>query len=99
MESFTIGKTQSHTFSNEDDSNITLFFKMTDNLLRFLLYRIDENSAKETKQSIFLVDQNEDEDDHEMNDGEVERLTKSSSASCSCTPPREENTQIMISQV
>merc|ERR1719266_2166545 len=60
--------------------------------------RIDENSAKETKQSIFLVDQNEDEDDHEMNDGEVERQSKSPSASCSCTPPREGNPDIIISQ-
>ena len=46
-----------------------------------------------------MVDQNEDEDDHEMNDGEVDCLTKSSSASCSCTPPRDGNTEIMISQV
>ena len=72
---------------------------MTNNLSYILLYRIDENSAKETKQSIFLVDQNEDEEDHEMNDGEVERLPKSSSVSCSCSPPREGNSDIIISQV
>jgi spore coat polysaccharide biosynthesis predicted glycosyltransferase SpsG len=38
--------------------------------------RIDENSAKETKQSIFLVDKNEDEDEDEDNDKENKKYNE-----------------------
>lgn len=61
--------------------------------------RIDENSAKETKQSIFLVDENEDDDDDEANDNVAEHTLKSRTSSCSCSPSRNSNFDTTIMQI
>ena len=63
----------------------------------FCYFRIDENSAKESKQSIFLMEENEDEED--INDRELKSDRASGSRSCSCSPHRESLPETNITQV
>ena len=54
--------------------------------------RIDENSAKETKQSIFLVEENDEDDDNDDNDDDIPRKRARQISACSCSPPRDTDT-------
>ena len=59
--------------------------------------RIDENSAKETKQSIFLVEDNDEDEDIDDIDDEVPRKRSRQISACSCSPPRNTNSDITTS--
>ena len=57
----------------------------------FTKSRIDENSAKETKQSIFLVEENDEDDDNDDNEDNIPRKRARQISACSCSPPRDTN--------
>ena len=65
------------------------------NTLFWLFLRIDENSSKESKQSIFLMEAIEEE--IKMNEEKVN--TETGSRSCSCSPARETLPDTSITQV